>query len=469
MLSDTNGLNITFKFFAPDKTTILSNSWITITNPEKNNGVVGRIQTDSTGNLTYFLDPKSGDHEFNITNTPTGIDYDYNSISVTVRRPKDEDTLEDIPEAWNLTISGITAQVYTDITDNTQILALYTNTVNDYIFTIDSNSTTPVYTSRKYYQKFLGSDTTFTLNTYLLAEASTVILYTQNTFLTPISGVQIDIYRVTTEGYTLIEQVQTDVAGTAGISVKANQDYYFDVFYEGTTYFEKERKQVTSANVYFILSIEDDQEYEETGNVALTFVPGYSFLSTVSYDRTIYMNPVCNVFTITSFDVNVTQDGNILYYDLVSSDVCGIQQSFNIDDDLNDLIANKEFNVMVTIIAEGETFIFTKNYVTLDSNTQQFNLLYILQNNVFEDMGCERTGDIAIDSLVPCPTLLLIIGAIMLFTAIFISRKINLDKTGIIMLIELGFFTFIGWFPIALFALIAVGTIIIVGVSNFNW
>jgi len=473
MLPDTNGQNIQFKFFAPNKTTILSNSWVTITNSNKNNFTTGRLKTDSQGIITYFLDTNSGYHQFNITNTPTGTDYDYNSISVTINKPKDEETSTTIDAAWNLTISGVTASTYTDITAGSTTLALYSNTVNEYIFQIDSNSTIPEYSARKYYLTFKGNDTSYTLQPYLLASASAITIYTQNSLLTPISGVQIDIYRVTSSGYTLIEQIQTDASGSAGVSLKANQDYFFDVFYEGETYFLKERKQITSAKMYFILSVEENGEYTPSTNLILKFVPGYQQLTTISYDRTINMTPTCTGLTITSFDVNVTQttdiNTTILYTNTVASNVCGITQSFDIDDDLNIPDSNYPIKVFVTIVTSEGTQYFEKYYNVLTSAQEQYNLIYILQNNLFEDMGCTRTGNPLIDLIVPCPTLLLIIAGLMLFTAVGVSKKVNVDKIGIILLIELGFFVFIGWFPIASYALIVFGSIILIGVSNFNW
>jgi len=479
MLPTTLGTNIEFKFFAPNKTTILTNTWVLIKNTNKNNFVISRIKTNSLGIATIFLDTNTGYNTFNLTNTPTGINYDYNSISVIIKKPKDEDTSVDIAAAWSLVMSGITTQTFANLTSATKTLALYTNTVNNYIFTIDSNAyvgTTKTYSPRSYYANFPGADTTFPLQPYLLANASSIIIYTQNTLLTPISGVNIDIYRVTISGYTLVEQIETDISGSSQVALKANQDYYFDVTYNEITYFSKQRKEIVTGTVYFILNVEADTEYVVPGKLNVSFLPGYSFLSTVSYDRLIKINPICYSVTITSFDINALQydiNNNLisnLYSYHTGTDVCGVQQSFNIDTDFTGLIdSNYPLRITVNVTADGIDYYYEKYYNVLDSNTQQFNLIYILQNNVWGDLGCKRTGNILVDSLVPCPTALLIIAGIMIFTAVGLTRKINLDKVGIIMLIELGLFTFFGWFPLGAFGIIAVMGIIVIGVSNFNW
>jgi len=109
MLPNDEGRNIEFQVFAADETTKYSNTYVEMFNHNVNNWVAGRRKTDADGFVTFFLNPNDENYTMKIYSTTT---VDYNAMTLTVNKPKDELTGLTIDGNWSMEVTGLAWQDY---------------------------------------------------------------------------------------------------------------------------------------------------------------------------------------------------------------------------------------------------------------------------------------------------------------------------------------------------------------------
>jgi len=476
MINDTNGLQTTFQFFAPDQITRLANADITVKH-WATQLTVGRGITDIDAKITFGLNTLDGNYMFHIvTDTNT---YDYNSLSLVVRRPKDEATAKDINANWNLEVTGVAIVQDYNITSDTNTIIVYSNTNNAYLIRVSSESTSPIYFARNYAIQLFGNPTTYNLQPYLISNTTGLLfqLHSLNPYtLIATPSITVKVYRLLQgQGKVLVEQEITDGKGDAFVSMILNQQYIFDV-YDGATF--KFTANVVGAvsggiaqTIYVrIADINADISGLEQSFFTVNFFPTNNVLhqTDVSLQQAVQLTDLNEGIVVSAITVFVTNtnvnnlignDVNV-YQSTTSNPTFPFTNSIPINQGAKTINgtaydANGELIVHVRIVTNQGTITYSYVYTPYHG---QIDFLYVLSTQIKPMFGCPASGD----GLIPCPTLLLAALFISIGISVVVSISmgyVNLTTIGLFFLLMCGIFTYITWIPYILFVIMVAGTL----------
>jgi hypothetical protein len=464
LLPDTLDENIMFRFYKPDETTAYANIYVQCRNRDTN-FVLGRLKSDSTGLLTFNLDQNATRIQFDM-NEGENI---YNSVTVTLNQPKDEQTLLTIDGNWNYQLTGLASFIDLNVSTPTTIFAIYSNTVSSYSIIVGSNSESPAYVSRKHDIQVIGDTSTYNLQPYLfnINDALTTTLYTINAYTNQaIGGITIKIYRtLPVVGKTLIEQTVTDAKGQSLVYLMLNQTYQFELNV-GTTVIRTETYTIsgTSSSIYFKI----DPGYDLNTNYSSVsvfpyFSPGRSWLSANDHNITANIDYGANKNSITVSSVVVAcyNDSNLLFQNNFASPTMNFRQTYDfntVSKKINGVSYDGNYHITCLInlvLSDGNTMTVQQTYnVRTDQPQESIGL------SLRPFFGCTVTTD----PNIPCP--MMIVAA--LFITMFGVAGIMLESGftypefgGILFLLGLGFFTFFTWIPPILFVIILAITLFV--------
>ena len=447
LLPEDIGANIDFRFFMPDRSTRVANTYITVQNWAKDNNYMERKLSDSEGDITFNLNVLDGNYYFSFD------EYDYNSVALTVNRPKDEETAEDIPETWDLTLSGLAAASYQDISENSQLLAIYSNTVDYYILTVSSDSNDPVYLSRKYEIQTTGNPSTETLQPYLpesdIATAIKIVTEQDNGILiTAYPNVTVKIYKTLSgEGRSLIEQTITDSKGEAFVSLIAGDTYEFEVYANGTIieFFGDTIQLIKVAGSQIVFTINTAVSGTSTTSVAgikVGFVPiGNALTLQTSGTRTITQT----VYNLDDDAISATASYLLNGVEFATDSASG-SGDLTLSTDLNwEAMTNGDLNVVITVTFDGNTYVYYKVYTIASPFGGYYDPIQGLRSGLKEDFGCDPNGICS-----PLLAIALILSAgVVIFASIKIG-SLGSQATAILFGIFLTIFTYLTWVPLEL-------------------
>lgn len=444
---------INFKFFKPDEITAYANIYI---ETKKGTLTLGRQKSNTLGEIKINLDQNATGITFDMNNGENT----YQAVLLTINRPKSETTLIDIPENWGYEISGLASYIDSNVSTNTKVFAIYSNTVRSYSIQISSASITPKYAPRKYDVQIIGDQNTYTLQPYLIDNevSVTTTIYTINAYTNQaISDVTIKIYRnLPVTGRTLIEQTITDAKGQSIVYLILNQTYSFEISI-GETIIRTETYTITATSAGIWFKIDPGYVFETKpalNNVLAYWTPGKNWLgeSDANISTKIeYQTAVSNTRTVSSVRITCDNDGNELFQDNFSNPTVPFTQTYDfnlITKTINSV--NFDGNYPITCLTritlnDGNVIEATQTYVVRNDSPQQ-NLGF----NLRPVFGCTATND----PNVPCPSMIFfaLLATMMLTAGIMIESGFTKPEfAGILFFVGLGFFTLFTWIPPSLY------------------
>jgi hypothetical protein len=467
MLPSTKGRSVEFQMYKTDKTTLYSNTGVELLNNGNDWNSAGRGTTSATGTITFFINPNDSNYTLRIYDSPV---VDYNSMSLTISKPKKESDGLVIDGNWEVEVTGLAWQTYSNLAGS-QAIQVYANTVGNYGLTI--GDTLANYYDRKYYVSYLGGTTAETLQPYLVDvnNAVSTTIYTISGYTQqPVGSVTIQIYKtVPTDGRVLVEQVVTDAKGAALISLIANEEYEF-VIYRNGLLVGNDFYRVTSTSTTIYLTLDDVGLVKQTlgqGSVSVLFTPSRGKLigSDTTLTQTITINDknfgisfVSAHIYITNNDVNGVLNNDVNVWSKI---ITTTTNSITIDSttqllDSNWYDTNGSLTIYVVVTTTAGTYVDKYVYKPVVG----FDVYKALGFDLRPVMGCSSTND----PLIPCGP--------MLFIALFVSLIITIGfaiETGFtgqegmagLFLVIMGIFTYLSWVPIGLMALLAVSVIML--------
>jgi len=250
MLQDTNGNDeVELTIYTYTGTAILPNTPITIT---KNNYLVGRYLTDSTGTINPFLKDQDVNYLFNVEGY-----YSLGQVAILFNRPIWDTNLGYIAGTWQITLTSPQSTTRYLITTNSQTIAILPNTVEDYSAKVCmygvSNCNTN-YISRTFLLSYKGNLGETSIQPYLnLVSASTLRTLKVLNYGTaqPHPDAKLEIRTKTEAGVDyLVESVITDSTGLATTYLNDAQTYYITAN-DVTVYKVTPNDTVTTYYIYF--------------------------------------------------------------------------------------------------------------------------------------------------------------------------------------------------------------------------
>lgn len=470
MLDSNKSLSTEFQFFNPTATTILANSYVTVTNFYRNK-YTERIRTDDLGYATFQLNTSDGNYGFHIEYGTTT--YDYNSVSLAISRPKDEMTLADINANWSEQTTGVAIFTDTNILGNTKTLLLYADTTSPYSIRIGSlyNSGGITYFSRSYNIIIPGYPGSQTLQPYLLSsdDGLSQAIKTQNlATLAPVPSINVKIYKLLQgTGRTLVEEVTTSSSGDATWTAASGETYYFDVYQNNVLVQQLTETGFSTANhVYYIYfnagSI--DKPDLNLNNFIVNFYPSTSFIQSFITD----LNQVVSATSanaisyiqvqVTNTDVNGVNGNNVVIYsNYIPNPTLPYTNSIPIDStnktlNLIPYDTNGQLIVLVTINNSDGNVYATWTYTPYGI----FNPVNSFGYGLRPLFGCSASNN----PMIPCGSLLLLglFLSVVISTAVGVTTgNLSFGSIGFLFLFIAGIFTYLTWIPYILYAIMLAG------------
>jgi len=440
--------------FSYTLTSDTNNARITLTCTDNNSGCLitkyridgGSWQTATSGvafdynNTGYhYIDYNSTDNNANIETTKRS---DLNMpVYLTIKYPKNEETLAQIVENWELDITGTVNFSYSDLNTDKNIYLPQNTPLT--IKIVDSNGN---YFSRTYVKDYNGYVLTDTLQPYLV-DTTTGLLTTITTkdayANTSLPGVTIKIYKdLDILGRTLVEELLTDSKGQALSLLVIGDKYEFETYYNGV-FIKTFNITASSSAIYIYLTLPGTTPDINSTSFNALFTPLNPALTKLTVGNAVFTQTIFNFGETTATCVStITQNGTVL-----STQTATCSDANTV---FTRTVAWTDINVgtvISTITVSGTGLTFTKNYTVSSSFGATYNILTGLSTGMRQDMGCST------DTSVPCMPLLIIaiilsIGLVL--AGISMLGTFNTQASGLIFLIAIIFFTFIGWIPIIL-------------------
>jgi len=447
ILQDTNSLSIPLKVYKTDETTLFTNTYVELYLPAKGNLVVGRRKTSATGTTTFSLSSIDQNYYANVDN---GL-FTYYPIALTVLYPKNEETLAQIDENWQIDITQNLYVSYTEL-NAAKIIYLLPNTSNPYNIRIsDMNGN---YFPRNYAQIYPGNPLTDTLQPYLVSTSTGLLttITTKNAYTnTVIGGITLKIYKfISGEGRTLVETVITDDKGQSLILLVLNGEYAFEA-YQNEELLKTYSITATSSTIWLLLPIgTTTTPSTPPSGLKTTFTPVSTGLSKALTGNQAFTQTLANYAGLTyTYTSIITQNGAILSTQTGSSSLTSNTFTHSVAwADMN----NGTVTSRLTIVVSGSTYVFNQAYTINDMFGTNVDLLDVLSSGLRRDATCNATG--------VCFPLLVVSLIASIAIAVFASMQMgNLSgqSAGIIFLIPMILFTYLTWIPFEL----TVGIVII--------
>jgi hypothetical protein len=456
LVPDTNSNLINFKFYLTDGTTLAATKIVRIT--ELNNKYfAGQKTTGADGGTSFWLDynaAKYGIHLFNADGTNYA---DYNAVTVTTKRAKDEKTSATLPY-YSVSIRNL-ANYDANAISTDYNFAAYANTSDNYRATIDSNDTT--YYPRHYYFNVKGNPTTYELQPYLVKNTDGIqssLIARDKTTKASLPSVDFNITKTIDGTEKMVERVTTDSAGVAPVSWLSSDTYNVYVLYnnaqvcsfsEGckvtitpyyaTYWFDLDLNATTiDRNVAAVMDVNFVPKTGRVNDSGVADKNGVHLEQWVRYDNAniqkIYLTITQGNTTLKSLvyapgDTNTTASAAHFY------------QDFNV----SGIVKTRPIKVQLIITAGDANSTYTKSYYVVAAS----------ENDVIDSLNNLKNdwGDFAVLLLAVFITIG-IVGAALKFV------PFGTSGAAVIAIISLGFFTFIvDWVPYSLFGFAAFGGI----------
>lgn len=493
LLSSSLGENINFRFFAPDQTTKINQQYIEVL--DYNSTVfgysLGRLKTNTTGDINFFLNLNDANIHFLLNNGVscdggTTTTCDYNTVILTVNKPKDEDTGIDINAAWSVSISGLASQSILNTTAATKTFALYSNTVDTYRLQVDSNSTSPVYTSRAFLLNYYGNPLTDTLQPYLLQTTYAVLTKIQTLQqdilgVTSLPGIVVKVYKnIPGQGNQLIQQIQTDGKGQGAVYLKSGDAYTFNLYQDGALLAFNQQTtipiNVITTTITFTIDATSTTPYVPQGRgVFIEWQPmdnSIKHLTTGTLDINQYLWKANGTSVTYTAALHVYIDGNELLIGGTLPKYTTSSSNTIVYNNIpwSQLPVGQIVLIMDINQSDGNTYAYSQiyNLYSTDTNisgtTYTYDILNGLRYGIKEDLGYEA-NDI-------CPPLLALSLLITFGSIAILTVKMGSFGGQGTVGMGLGFltlFTFLNWVPLELTAIaFIVGGAFIINDANLR-
>lgn len=439
LLPNTIDVDVPFKVYKTDETTLYANTYVEVLDSDTN-WTVGKLKTNSTGEVTFNL--RSDDSNYNaIINNGQ---YTYTPVALTILYPKNEETLAQITEKWKIEITQNLYASYSDLNTN-KIVYLLPNTSLPYNIKISDMNTN--YFPRSYAKTYPGNPLTDTLQPYLVSE-TTGLLTTINaisaTTNQPLENITFKVYKyISGLGRTYVEQLSTDSKGQALSLLVLGSDYEFEA-YNGSILLKNFPITATSSTIFFILSLEDENITQTNpSGFSSNFTPGNVIsLETIGnqgFSQTLY-NFGNDTITISS---TIKQNGVNLAAPQNYSGSSNKTFTYNVA--WATIVKGTIIQQMVVTDSNGSVYTFTQNINVIESYGTGYNPIDGLQNGLRSDLTCSA------DPLVPCYPLLIIAFLISIAVTIWATLQFGVyggQSSGFIFIIMTILFTYLTWIPV---------------------
>lgn len=440
LILDTLDVDTGFTFYKPDGATLYANAFVEFWDMDTNY-IIGRLKSSATATATFNLKANDSNYYMDMNNG----EYLYIPVSLTIYYPRNEETLAQIDENWQVDITQNIYASYPELDGNQVVYLLPNTTVSHNLKVSDMNGN---YFSRNYSKQYLGNPQTDTLQPYLVSTATGLL--TTITVKNAVTGavednIRIKIYKdIGGLGSTLVEEVVTDSKGQALTLLVLGDSYTFKV-YNGTTLLKTYTITASSNTIFIYVYLTSGTTFVPASGYKVTFIPVGTGLTKITAGNATFTQTVYNLSgTSTTYTSQIIQNGTVLS-----------TQSYTGTD------ANKTFTRTVawtdinagvvtsrlTITVGGFSYKYDQNYYVNNSFGSSYNLFTGLSSGLRSDMGCSSTG-----LCMPSLALALMISLIM---ALFISFKLgvlNPQSTGFILVFLMALFTYLTWVPLELTA-----------------
>lgn len=389
-------------------------------------------------------------------------------VYLTIKYPKNEETLAQIVEKWDVSITGAVNFSFSDLNTDKNVYLPQNTPIT--IQVVDANGN---YFSRTYVKDYNGYVTTDTLQPYLVA-TTTGLLTTINTVdvatLLPVDNITIKIYKlIPGSGRTLVEQLLTDSKGQALSLLVVNAAYEFEIYPNGV-YLRTD--QITATSNSIVIKIPSSTTIDQNKDyfiLSTNFTPTRNKLITSDSTLTqnIILNPQgINTTSITSIfvwvtDFNATSGIDVNIYS--KTIVPGTNNYTNsivlnttlktVDGNQYDGNGNLTVYVQVTL-STGEVRLYSMTYglPSTRSITQGFSI------DLRPMFACSS------DPNEPCG--MMILAALFLSLIFTIGLAIetgfmSMEGMGIIFIVLMGIFAYLAWVPIILYGLMVIIMIVL--------
>jgi len=467
LLSTKSGLNISFKFYDTDESTVLSNAFVRVHKKITVPRWVGMAVTNDDGEATFFLNQSEPNYYFEITKS-NGETLQFRRALVTVQVPKDEITLASVTP-FDIVVSVLKNTVLQDKTTPQEVY-VFSNTVSYYQFLIDADG----YLSRKYHVQLKGDENSLVLTPYLVDDSNgaSMTLKTVNYVTNKrIPGVEVKIYRNFEDaGKVLVEQVVTDAKGEALVSGLPNYSYEYEVYYNGKLV-DVQDITVTSTTIVISFNPAQTTAVLPIGTASVNFYPQGGLLDESTWIITQTISIDANAPSVdrvliyaTETDANKQTSDVNLYVKTINSVGVGttVFNSIDLNSDLTPAWDNNN-NLVVTVVivySDGSSYAWQQVYVK-KIGTQALNVWSILTSNMFAIVGCDEGKPCGILILIAVFFTIFIIAALVTTTPLRNPAHVTL-----VSIIPIIFFTVLGWLPI--FWSVMYSVFVIVGLFAFG-
>ena len=461
LLPTVLGASVQFQFYAPDQTTILADTNVTILVGDYN-WYSGRLTTGATGLATFFVRTWDINYIFLIeTATDT---YRYFGTAVTVKIPKDEVTDAQITP-YKVKVSGLAAQDYNSVSWDINAIIL-SDTVSYYsleIQDVDENYFERIYTIRT-----TGGQATYVLQPYLVpnTELSSLLYTLDNQNGTSIENVLVVIKKsVAGVGFVTVQSILTDSSGLALVNWVQNEQYQLEFYYNGeliqeatlrpnsSIYYVYLAISTTSAGT-FVVDVITASFLPDTRTLDINTDPASPEYNDANFTQTI----TSNLGTITAIRVQVTQGSNSKFDTTYTTNVAN-GATFNQIVDLNGWTRTQMINVTVTVTHAYGQQVFAASYrapnLGIPSGTRPTDILGDI-DQTGDDIGF--TGRIIVIVL----TIFGVMGAVMRGLG-----RIHAEDALAITALVLFFYTFVGWITFVQMTLVVLTGIALLGFSKY--
>jgi hypothetical protein len=407
--------------------------------------IINSLLTSSTGTATANIS-STGDYNALLYTADGNLTHTYTKTNVTVNKPKEEINPANSVSPYDKTVNGLLEYSLTNQTADSVDIGIFAGAIGNYIFTVVDYNANPLdrqYLERSYIVKApMGIDyvSSILYQPYLIGVTDVIVprIYVLDQLTRTIQDAEIYISTNLNFTETIVESGLTDGAGVFMFSAIPLKNYYVSVYYEGVfkgTYLIKPR---TSDDVFFITV--DRTAYVD---IAQTLMINIDFSDTVkqqSYDENLSIKAeiTSNYDYLTGYNLKVYQ-GNTLKYD---ANFSGSGSSITIDKEVDMNLFQKFQDVRVVVTAK-----YTIDGVAGTQSVSQRISIFASNNRFtyFTKMREEVGQPLAI-------LLSIILTAMIVAIITFSGLPIPPAVTGVLGILVLGIFAFMGWLDLGVVA-----------------
>jgi hypothetical protein len=438
--------SVPFKFYQNNQTSLYANTYVTLKDVDTNY-VIGQRLTNSLGEATFILNNNDSRYYTFIEDGNV-----FSPVALTILYPKNEATLLQIIENWNVQVSNNNLTAFYTNLNTSQVIYLLPNTSTSYAFIIsDMNSN---YFLRNYSLNYIGNPITATLQPYLVSIASGLLttIFTKDAFTSaPVPNITIKVYKnIAGIGKTLLEQVTTDSKGQSLVLLVLASVYEFEV-YNGITLLDTYNVTATSNTIYiYIKQNTNPNPFDvNSGGYGVVFTSSASPISsTTGYAKKLvgaitFTKVITNISLIPSTCISqVVQNGVIL---ATTTTTCN-----TLTTTINHVVNWSDINAgVVTNRIYINGLLFQQNYYIISAGTygETYNIFTGLTTGLRSDLACSATG-----WCYPLLAVAILISIILVIGLTITLGQFQSQSSGLIFAGSMALFTYLNWIPIELMA-----------------